>query len=276
MSRAARWLLSIVAALALLRAALCVVVRPSTQRDWSRDQQVLPVAQLDGNLATIRNIRNFTYRTTDDYTPGYYDKTFDLNKLESAWFVVEPFGKGGAAHTFVSFGFGGNDFVAISVEIRKEKGESFSVLKGLMRQYEVMYVIGDERDLVKLRTNYRNDTVHLYPIRTTREKMRAMFVSMLDRTNKLAREPEFYNTLTNTCTTNLVAHVNLITPKKVPFSFATLLPANSDRLAYDLGMLDTNLPFEEARRRFQINELARRYGNDAEFSVRIREKARPR
>jgi hypothetical protein len=273
MARAARWLLSIVAALVLLRAAMCVVVQPSTQRDWSRDQQVLPVAQLDGNLATVRNIRNFAYRTTDDYTPGYYDKTFDLNKLESAWFVVEPFGKGGAAHTFVSFGFGGNDFVPISVEIRKEKGESFSVVKGLMRQYEVMYVIGDERDLVKLRTNYRNDTVYLYPIRTTREKMRAMFVSMLERANKLAREPEFYNTLTNTCTTNLVAHVNLITPRKVPFSFATLLPANSDRLAYDLGMLNTNLPFEEARRRFRINELARKYADDPEFSVRIREKA---
>jgi hypothetical protein len=273
MSRAARWLLSVAAALVLLRAAMCVVVQPSTERNWSRDQEVLPVAQLNGNLATIRNIRNFTYRTTDDYTPAYYDKTFDLNELESAWFVVEPFGKGGAAHTFVSFGFGGNDFVAISVEIRKEIGESFSVFKGLMRQYEVMYVVGDERDLVKLRTNYRNDTVYLYPIRTTRQKMRAMFVSMLERANKLAREPEFYNTLTNTCTTNLVSHVNLITPRKVPFSFATLLPANSDRLAYDLGMLDTNLPFEEARRQFQINDLARRYADDPQFSVRIREKA---
>ena len=274
MSRVARWLLSIVAALVILRAAMCVVVHPSTQRDWSRDQQVLPVAHLRGTLATIRNIRNFTYRTTDDYTPAYYDKTFDLNKLESAWFVVEPFGKGGAAHTFVSFGFGGNDFVAISVEIRKEKGESFSVLKGLMRQYEVMYVIGDERDLVKLRTNYRHDTVYLYPIRTTRAKMRAMFVSMLARANKLAREPEFYNTLTNTCTTNLVSHVNLITPRKVPFSFATLLPANSDRLAYDLGMLDTNLPFDQARRKFQINELAKRYADDPQFSLRIRTNAR--
>jgi hypothetical protein len=273
MRRAARWLLSVAAALVLLRTAMCVVVQPSTERDWSRDQQVLPAAELRGNLATVRNIRNFTYRTTHDYTPVYYDKTFDLNKLESVWFVVEPFGKGGAAHTFVSFGFGGNDFVAISVEIRKEKGESFSVLKGLMRQYEVMYVIGDERDLVKLRTNYRNDTVYLYPVRTTREKMRRMFVSMLERANKLAREPEFYNTATNTCTTNLVSHVNHITPKKVPFSLATLLPASSDRLAYDLGMIDTNLSFDEARRRFQINELARRYADDPQFSVRIREKA---
>lgn len=272
MPRAARWLLSVAAALIVLRAAMCVAVQPSTQRDWSADQAVLPLADIRGDLATIRNIRNFTYRTTDDYTPAYYDKTFDLSKLESAWFVVEPFGKGGAAHTFVSFGFGGNDYVAISVEIRKEKRESFSVLKGLMRQYEVMYVIGDERDLVKLRTNYRNDTVYLYPVRTTREKMRRMFVSMLDRANKLAREPEFYNTATNNCTTNLVAHVNHITPKKIPFSMATLLPASSDRLAYDLGLIDTELPFEDARRRFQINELARRYADDPQFSVRIREK----
>lgn len=270
MNRKLRWLLTGIAALAVLRAAMCVVARPSTQRDWSADQRVLPAATIDGDLVTIRNIRNFTYRTTDDYTPGYYDRTFDLNRLESAWFVVEPFGKGGAAHTLVSFGFGGNDFVAISVEIRKEKGESFSPLKGLMRQYELMYVIGDERDLIKLRTNYRNDTVYLYPVETTRAKMRTMFLSMVGRANKLAVEPEFYNTLTNTCTTNLVSHVNDITRGRVPFSLATLLPASSDRLAYDLGLIRTELPFAEARRRFRINDLARRHADDPQFSLRIR------
>lgn len=117
--------LAVVAAAVVLRAAMCVAVQPSVQRDWNADQARLPVAQFDGDLVTVRNIRNFTYRSDSDFTPAWYDKTFDLRKLESAWFVVEPFGKGGAAHTFVSFGFGGNDFVAVSVEIRKEKGESF-------------------------------------------------------------------------------------------------------------------------------------------------------
>ncbi len=262
--------LAVIAAAVVLRAAMCVVVQPSVHRDWTVDQSRLPAAEFDGDRVTIRNIRNFTYRTEDDYSPAWYDRTFDLNDLESAWFVVEPFGKGGAAHTFVSFGFGGNDFVAISVEIRKEKGESFSPLRGLMRQYEVMYVIGDERDLIRLRTNYRRDTVYLYPVETTREKMRKMFVAMLERSNKLAKEPEFYNTAINTCTTNLVRHVNEITPDRVPFSFATLLPANSDRLAFDLGLIRTRLPFEKARRAFQINALAAKHADDPQFSLRIR------
>lgn len=251
-------------------AAAAAFIRPSTNRDWAADQRLLPVAEFNGPLVTVRNIRNFDYESVDRYTPAYYDKTFDLRRLDSAWFFVEPFGKGGAAHTFVSFGFGDRDYVSISVEIRKEKGESFSALKGVLRQYEVMYVVGDERDLVKLRANYRNDPVHLYRIRTTRERMRTMFVSMLRRANRLAEHPEFYNTLTNTCTTNLVRHVNEITPKRIPFSPAVLLPAHSDRLAYDLGLLDTTLPFEEARRRALINPLARRYADDPEFSRRIR------
>jgi hypothetical protein len=256
-------------AMAIL-AAIVLRRHPSTDRDWTADQRVLARTEFAPPFVTIRNIRNFTYQTADQYTPAYYDKTFDLRKLDSAWFFVEPFGKGGAAHTFVSFGFAGRDFVAVSVEIRKEKGESFSPLKGLMREYELMYVVGDERDLVKLRTNYRQDAVHLYRIRTTPERMQKMFVSMLARANRLAEHPEFYNTLTNTCTTNLVRHVNEITPQRIPFSPAVLLPAGSDKLAYKLSLIDTTSPFKDVRERAKINALATRYADDSAFSRRIR------
>jgi hypothetical protein len=262
--------LIILAAVIVLAVALLAMRRPSNNRDWTVDQAVLPYSTIDGPLVTVRNIRNFHYTSTTQYTPGYYDKTFDLRKLDSVWFFVEPFGRAGAAHTFVSFGFGPRDFLAISIEIRKEKGESFSALRGLLREYEIMYVIGDERDLVKLRTNYRHDTVYLYPIRTTPERKVAMFVSMLERANALRARPEFYNTATNTCTTNLVRHVNMIVPNRIPFRPAVLLPANSDRLAYDLGLIDRGRAFEETRTAAQINDLARRYGDDPEFSVRIR------
>ncbi len=265
-----RRFLKVFGVLAAAFVAWRLLVRPSNERKWSVDQAVLPVAEIEPPFVTIRNIRNFTYETTDRYTPAYYDKTFDLRKLDSAWFFVEPFGKGGAAHTFVSFGFEDHDFVAISVEIRKEQGESFSAIKGLLRQYEIMYVIGDERDLVKLRTNYRKDSVHLYRIHTTRDRIQQAFLSMLRRANDLREHPEFYNTATNTCTTNLVRHVNEITPKRIPFSPAVLLPANSDRLAYDLGLIDKSLPFDETRSRALINPLAERFAEDAEFSRRIR------
>lgn len=264
-----RWILGAAAGLAAMRVAMCAVIRPSNTRDWTEDQRVLPTAEFNGPLVTIHNIRNFQYTKVDQFTPAWYDKTFDLRKLDSAWFVVEPFGGAAMAHTFVSFGFGGTDYVAISVEIRKEKGEAFSPVKGLLRQYEVMYVVGDERDLIKLRTNYRKDTVYLYPMRTTPERMRALFTAMLERANALAKKPEFYNTLTNTCTTNLVRHVNELVPGRVPLHPAVFLPGYSDRFAYKLGLIDTNLPFEEARAKFRINERAEHAG-DAEFSQAIR------
>jgi hypothetical protein len=177
---------------------------PSADRDWSTDQRVLPRATLAGDKVTVHDLRNFSYRTVSDYVPHYESRTYDLNKLDSVWFMVERFGDTpGIAHTLLSFGFG-DEYVAISVEIRKERGETYSPLKGLLRQYELMYVVADERDVIGLRTNFRRDPVYLYPVKTTPEKMRRVFVEMITRANKLAAEPEFYNTLTNNCTTNIV------------------------------------------------------------------------
>lgn len=252
-----------------------ILVRPSNARDWNADQAILPTAEIAGDRVTIQNIRNFSYASTTSFTPAYYDKTFDLSKLVRAYFIVEPFsGYAGAAHTFLSFEFEGTegtpDFVAISVEIRKEKGESFSAGKGLLKQYEIMYVIADERDVVKLRSNYRKDQVFVYPVKGDITKVREVFIDMVARANKLAEKPEFYNTLTNTCTTNIVSHVNKISPKRVSFDFSILFPENSDKLAYDLGLIDTDLSFEEARKTYLINERAEQFADDPDFSLKIR------
>jgi hypothetical protein len=247
--------------------------KASNDRDWNDDQKILSTAEIKGNLVSIHNIRNFTYASTTSFTISYYDKTFDLNKIKKVWYVVEPFsGIPGSAHTFLSFEFEGDQFVSISVEIRKEKGESFHPVKGLFNQYELMYVIADERDVIKLRSNYRKDLVYVYPIKTTTDKARELFLDMVNRANDLSQHPEFYNTVTNTCTTNIVRHVDKITPHKVPlFNLRILFPANSDKLAYDLGLIDTTLPFEEARTKYFINDRALKYADDPEFSRRIRE-----
>ena len=269
MCRVSRWRQLGIALLAM--ALLYMLIQPSNDRAWTPDQRVLPSAQFEGNRVTIRNIRNVEYRSPSDYTVRHYDRTFNLDALESVWFLVEPFeGMQGPAHTLVSFGFGGNDFVAVSVEIRKEVGESFSPLRGVLKRYELMYVVADERDVIKLRSNYRRDTVYLYPVKTTPERRRRMFVEMLERANSLVNRPEFYNTLTNTCTTNIVRHVNTIAPRRVPLSYKVLLPAYSDELAHDLGLIDTDLSLEDARRRFRINDRAERFADDPEFSTRIR------
>ncbi len=241
-------------------------------RDWNTDQAVLPEISVNGNSVQIKNIRNFEYKTTTDYTPGYYDKTFSLDKIKTVDYMVEPFsGNSGAAHTLLSFGFEDGSYVAISVEIRKEKGEKFSPVKGLLRQYELMYVIADERDVIKLRSNYRKDQVFLYPMKATPEQAKTLFLDMLARAQKLQDKPEMYNTLTNTCTTNIVDHVNKLSPNRVSWNRDVLFPATSDKYAYDLGLINTDLSFDEARKKFNINKRAEKYADSPQFSKMIRQ-----
>ena len=248
--------------------------RPSNQRDWTLDQERLPWADFKGRRVDVHNVRFARYRSASDFDVAWEDRSYDLDLLRSAWFVVEPFESPdweGPAHTLMSFGFEGGDFLAVSVEIRKEKGEAFSPLKGLLRQYEIMYVVGDERDLIQLRTNHRRDPVYLYPVRAPRERIEQMLVSMLRRANRLREEPEHYNTLTNTCTTNIVRHVNELVPGRVPWSYKLLLPGYSDKLAYDLGLIDTELPFAEAKRHFRVDDDALRAAGREDFSQAIRQ-----
>ena len=252
---------------------LIVLVRPSNDRDWSLDTERTASAVFINDLVEIKNVRNAKYRSTTDFDARWEDRTYDLKNLESVWFIVEPFSDWrGPAHTFLSFGFGNGEYVAISIEIRKEKGESFSPLSGLLRQYELIYIIGDERDLIGLRANYRHDEVYLYKVKATPENMRELFVSMLERAYKVSQHPEFYNTLTNTCTTNIVEHINVIAPGRIPFSYKTLLPAYSDQLAYDLGLIDTILPSDQYRSAHQINEQAKLHAKNTNFSDAIRKR----
>lgn len=260
----------IVCALAIAAAAGCRV--PSNERDWSPNQAVLPTADFDGNRVTIHNIRNTEYRTAEDYTVRHYDKTFDLEKLDSVDYLVVPFpGVPGGAHTFLSFGFDGTDYVAISVEVRRQKGAEFNPIKALIKQPELMYVVGDERDLVQLRTNHWLSDVYVYRAQASRAQMRTLLVGMLERANKLEREPEFYHLITNNCTTNIMRHINELSPNRVPYTYQVLMPAYSDRLAHRLNLIKIDENFERTKQRARINEAAYVYRDSPDFSVKIRE-----
>jgi hypothetical protein len=272
-----RLLLGVVAAPLLAWLVLVAPRQPSNERDWNPDQARLPLATVDGERVRIDNVRNNFYRSTHDFDVRWETRNYDLAGLDSVWFIVEPFGDWrGPAHTFLSFGFAGGEHVAISVEIRKERGESFSPLRGLMREYELMYVVGDERDLIGLRANHRRDAVYLYPVRTSAEGRRRLFLDMLTRANALAVAPEFYNTLTSTCTSNIVDHIDAIVPGRIGFSPRTLLPAHADDLAHDLGLIDTALPRERYREAHRINAAAAVHADMPDFSTAIRAILPPR
>jgi hypothetical protein len=233
----------------------------------------MPHADIRGDSVRIGRVRNFSYTKEEEFTPAYDDRAYDLTKLETVWFIVTPFSKRwrGPAHTFVSFGFADSQYVGISVEARREPGETYSPITGLFRQFELMYVIGDERDLIGSRAVYGGYDVYVYPIHASRERIRALFLEMLGRANALAVRPEFYNTLTNNCTSNVVDHVNHIVPRAVPRGIKTVLPGYADEVAYSLGLIDNSISLDEARRRFRVNDQASRFATSPDFSRRIRD-----
>lgn len=245
--------------------------KPSLYRDWATDQAILPTITFSGNLVDVKNVRNFMYRSVTEYTPGYYNRTYNLDQIESVYYIIEPFSTmDGPAHTMLSFGFSGGVFVTVSAEVRKEKGELFDALPGIMNQFEIVYIIGDENDLVKLRANYRKDTVYMYPINTPKEKIQGLFLSAIHRADQLTKEPEFYNTIWNTCTTSILRHVNALRTDKISWEKKILLPSHSDDIAYEIGLIDTSLSLKEACEYYKINELSEKYADDVKYSEKIR------
>lgn len=246
--------------------------RPTHERVWRPEQAVLPTITFQGSRVHVKNVRNFTFRSANDFTPGYRDRTYDLDRIQRVWFGLSPFNTDwrGPAHTFLSFQFSDGQFVSVSVEARREAGEEYSVWKGALKRFELIYVIGEERDVIGVRAVTWKDPVYLYPAKATPEQARALFADMMRRAQRLEREPEFYHTVWNNCTTNILDPVNRIATKKIPFGVRILLPGYSDKLAMEHGLLDTHLPLEQARLKFQVNERAQAAIHAPDFSTRIR------
>jgi hypothetical protein len=246
-------------------------LRPSNERDWQPEVARLAYATIDGDLVTVHNIRNFDYRTETDFTPAYYVRTYDLNKLDSADLVAVYWMGPAIAHLFISFGFG-DDHLAVSIEARKEKGEGYSSAKGFFRQYELYYVVADERDVIRVRTNYRRDPpedVYVYPLRGPRENIRRLFLEYVRKMNALREQPEFYNTLTTNCTTAILMNTR-VNPGSLPFSWKVLLSGYTPAYVYEAGRMDQSLPFEELKRRSLVNAAAQAADQAPDFSRRIR------
>jgi hypothetical protein len=246
-------------------------VIPSNDRDWTPEQAVLTTADIRGKQVTVYNIRDCRWRTFDDFTISRYDRTFDLDQLTGVDFIVVPFNDTPSlGHTMLSFAFGDKEHLALSVEIRKERGEAYNPISGFFQQYELIYVVASEADVVQRRVNCDLSDVFLYHAMATPEQARKLFLDVMARVNKLSKEPEFYDTLTNNCTTNIREHINHLRPDKVPYDYRVLLPGYSDRLAYELGLIERHGSYEETRLRARINYQAYLHRDNPAFSEMIR------
>lgn len=246
------------------------LIPPSNDRQWQPDVAVLCRADMNGDEITIHNIRNFEYRSTEDYTPRYYDKTFSLSKLQTADLYIVFWGPTLIAHTMMSFGFGDQGYVCISIETRKEQGEAYSAIKGFFKQYELIYIVADERDLVRLRTNYRYEDVYLYRLKAEPLLIQEVFLDYFKQIDHLTQQPEWYNALTQNCTTAIRGHTRPYT-KKHPFDWRLLANGYLDTLLYERKAVDTSLPFEELKRQVHINAKAMQSGDEQDFSCHIRD-----
>lgn len=246
-----------------------MTIPPSHDRPWRPEVAVMPQAIIDGDRVTIKNFRNFEYRSRNDFTVRYEDRTYDLSHLTGLDFYVSYWAEGPVGHTFVSFIFDNAPPLSISIETRPEIGEGFAPIASMFKQFELIYVVGDERDLVGVRTNYRNETVYLYQLNTSAADARRLLMVYLERVNELYQRPEFYHLLTNSCTINIIRYANAA-GREGNFNFRHLLNGFIDSYLYHSGRVDTSLPFEELRRLSLINSAAQAAGRVSDFWQRIR------
>jgi len=267
-NRTRRWL-TLAAGVAAV-AAWWLTQRPSHQRPWQPDVARLAYADIQGDTVTLHNVRNFDYRTATDFTPRWETRTVNLSRLTGADMAVCYWGSPWMAHPIISFQFADAPPVCFSIETRKEIGESYSALGGLYRQFELIYIVADERDVIRLRTNFReNEDVHLYRTTLTPDLARRRFLDYLRALNHLHNSPHWYNALTTNCTTTIRAQTR--PDLRQPWDWRLLANGKADAMMYERGqILTASLPFPELKRRAHINEAARTATNTPDFSRLIR------
>lgn len=250
-----------------------LIMPPANNRNWQSDLAKLAWAEIAGDSVTIHNIRNCDYRTETDFTVRHYDRTFNLSKLKGIDFFLVYWGSPKIAHTMMSFYFEGQGNVCFSIETRKEKGEDYSTVKGFFRQYEIIYVVADERDLVRLRTNYREkgkgEDVYLYRLNATPVFAREVFLSYLREVNQLKERPQWYNALTGNCTTSIRQHTIPYNPD-ARLDWRLIVNGYLDEMLYERKSIDTSLPFAELKKLSYINPKAKAADKDPDFSQLIR------
>jgi hypothetical protein len=271
----AAWRGHAAAALGGFAVAFCAVLlwwhalRPSNERAWADDVARTATGEVHGDSVTLNGVRNFDWRTNDDYTPRWETRSYELEKLESLDLITSYWSGTAIAHVLISFGFSDGQHLAFSVEIRRERGEKFNEIGGFFKEFELSIIAADERDIIRVRTNVRGEDDYLYRVRLPRQDIRALFLAYIQQMNDLARTPRFYNTITVNCTT-LVYHMVERIVGRLPFGYGLVLSGYLPAYVYSLGGLDTRYTLEQLRTLGRITERARAADRSEDFSREIR------
>ena len=244
-------------------------IPPSNHRIWADDTSHLLAGVVKGNQVTLSNVRDFTWRTDDNYDARWETRHYDLGQLTSADAVLSYWDSAAIAHAMISFGFDDGSHVVFSVEIRKKRGQQYSAIGGFFKQFETILIAADERDIIRVRTNVRGEDDYLYPLRMDKAAMRALFLSYVQAANQLTVTPAFYNTITSNCTTIVYRMARQI-DSGLPWDIRLLLTGYLPEYLYKVGALDRSVSVNELRRRGRITERARNSKPGDDFSRAIR------
>jgi len=245
-------------------------LEPSHTRDWADDVAQLLQAEIKGDRLVLHNVRNFEWRSESDYTPRWETREYDLQQLVSADLLLSYWMGPAIAHTLVSFGFADGRQLVLSLEIRKERHEAFSAIAGFFRQYETVLIAADENDIVRVRTNIRGETVHLYRLALGQAELRAALLGYLHEADEIRRQPQFYNTLTSNCTTIVFDLARQLAPG-LPLDYRLLLSGYFADYAYDQQGLWPGYDFSTLRAKGNITGRARAFDDvPGQFSAAIR------
>lgn len=243
--------------------------RPASDRPWQPDVAQTGWAEINGDEVTLHNVRNFEYRTAKDFTPRWETRTVRLSQITGIDLGVNFWGSSAMAHPLVSFQFADTPPVCFSIETRREVGEEYSAIGGFYRQYELIYIVADERDVVRVRTNAKGEDVYLYRLATTPERARQRFLDYITTLNELHASPRWYNAATENCTTSIRNHRSA--SDQLAWDWRILVNGYGDEMLFEKGLLQTGgRPFAELKKRALINETARAANDDPDFSTRIR------
>jgi hypothetical protein len=254
------------------------LTNPSNEKDWIYGMETLPHIEMNGDKVSIKNVRNFHYTSKEDNNLelNYLNREVNINDLEKAWLVVEPFyikpftNFGGVAHTYFVFDFKNSEPIAVSVEARREKRETYDAWVGLLNRFELIYIWGTESDETVRRVISENNPLYMYPLTTSQETAKKLFLQLAQTTKELEKNPRFYNTFTSNCTNELAENVNKIKSGTIPTNRALFLPGYADEELYKLGFIPNNKPLEDIQKQYFISDHVQKYYLEKDFSQKLR------
>jgi hypothetical protein len=246
-----------------------LTIKPTQDSDWQPDVAQKAWANIQGDEVTLHNVRNCDYRTEADYTPHWETRTVRLSQITGIDLAVNYWGSPWIAHPIVSFQFADAPPLCFSIETRKKLGQTYSTIGGLYRQFELIYIVADERDVIRVRTNYRkSEDIYLYRTTISPVDARERFLEYIRSLNVLRDKARWYNAITTNCTTSI--RTQHAATERMPWDWRILVNGKADELLYERGVLDHSVPFAQLKQRAYINARAQAANDAPDFSERIR------